>query len=119
MGKVTLSDFYTWDNVTATQWCTSGYSPNLTTGINILYGPVTTGTPSSMPEQYINGDVPGFKFVDGTVTPVPGITVIANYTDGRASLLGSYAIYTWDSTSAKRGTGGNPTKACQGDPITQ
>jgi hypothetical protein len=53
------------------------------------YGPITTGTPSSMPGQYINGDVPGLQYPDGNIVAVPGINAIANYTDGRTPLGGS------------------------------
>jgi hypothetical protein len=106
-------EFYEWSNVSSSQWCVSAVSPTLLpTGASILYGPVTT-QPTAMPGQYINGDVPGFQYPDGTVTGVPGVNVIANYTDGGPG-MGSAQIYTWDGTSALRGTGGDPTTPCQG-----
>jgi hypothetical protein len=118
IGDWTISDFYTWNNVSFSQWCKTTVNPLLTGG-SIKYGSISTGTPSAMPGQYINGDVPGISLYDGKVVAIPGENWIFNLTPGStkqiaiAKAAGSDGIYTWDNTSAARGTGGNPTTACQ------
>jgi hypothetical protein len=74
--------------------------------------------PSSMPGEYINGDVWADENSTGTVylpaENILGTPVIKNFKTGGNPLN----IYTWDNThNIFRGPGGNPTQPCQGVPI--
>jgi hypothetical protein len=67
-----------------------------------------------MPGAYIDGDVEGVEFFDGTNSWISGLPFnnqLINFKSG-----GPSHIYTWDNTTtAKRGPGGNPTQSCAGD----
>ena len=97
------------------QWCQTDFLPdftNHTNSIDVEYYNVPTA-PTQMPGQYMNGDILVVVLKDGTLAPVSN--VLANWKSGEGGVvLGSAGIYTWDSTSAKRGVGGNPTTLCQG-----
>jgi hypothetical protein len=108
---------YEWDNTSLSQWCKGKYVPSVTgDGVTVEYVNVAVA-PAQMPGQYINGDLIAVVFPDGTYSKIPFSLNLTNFAVGGGE-LGSAGIYTWNNTStSRRGTGGDPTTLCQGNAI--